>query len=42
MVTAPLWRDMDALIHRLRAERPKSGPLDADAAVVNLRQAVPD
>ncbi|MBI1372800.1 MAG: RluA family pseudouridine synthase [Phycisphaera sp.] len=38
--TAPLHNDMAALIHRLRADRPKSGPLTADGAVVDLDKLV--
>ncbi|MEX2670476.1 MAG: RluA family pseudouridine synthase [Phycisphaeraceae bacterium] len=35
-ITAPMYPDMAALIRRLRTERPKSGPLPAEGAMVDM------
>lgn len=35
-IQAPLYDDMKGVLERLRKERPKSGPLKADGAVVDL------
>jgi len=38
--TAPFHADMSRLIHRLREQRPKSGPLTAEGAVVDLHRLI--
>jgi len=38
--TAPLHDDMSGLVKRLRSDRPKSGPLTADGAVVDLTKLI--
>jgi 23S rRNA pseudouridine1911/1915/1917 synthase len=39
-VTAPLPTDMQGIVHRLRRDRPKSGPLAAEGAAVDLHKAL--